>query len=247
MLREIKSPTVRQKEHFSACLETEFFATVRSIGRNKIVVAGMETHVCVLQTGLDLIKAGYQIHLVADAVASRTTKVTARLSSAKSTNARSLPKKSPDMAVFLSALVHDLGKVVLAIYFPDEYKIVLAALQESGDSLELKERELMGLDHAAVAALLMNRWNFPEHLITPVRYHHVPYACQPDHQYNAMIVAVADHVAHKARIGHSGNPSVRYPGAALKKLGFGEQEISSVVDRLKNSLPDIKKFLSFMS
>lgn len=73
VLRKIKCPTVCQKEHFSACLETEFLATVRSFGRNKIVVAGMETHVCVLQTGLDLIKAGYQIHLVADAVASRTT------------------------------------------------------------------------------------------------------------------------------------------------------------------------------
>ncbi len=44
---------------------------IRSFGRRQIVVAGMEAHVCVLQTGLDLIQAGYQVQLVTDAVASR--------------------------------------------------------------------------------------------------------------------------------------------------------------------------------
>ena len=65
-------PTVLQKEHFSACLEPEFLPAIRAFGRRQIVVAGMEAHVCVLQTGLDLIQAGYQVQLVADAVASRS-------------------------------------------------------------------------------------------------------------------------------------------------------------------------------
>ncbi len=73
VLREIGSPIVFQKEYFSACLETDFLSTVRAFHRDKIVMAGMETHVCVLQTGLDLIKSGYQVHLAADAVASRAT------------------------------------------------------------------------------------------------------------------------------------------------------------------------------
>jgi nicotinamidase-related amidase len=60
-----------QKEHFSACLEADFLPLMRSFHRRRIVVAGMETHVCVLQTVLDLIRAGYQIHLVENAVASR--------------------------------------------------------------------------------------------------------------------------------------------------------------------------------
>jgi nicotinamidase-related amidase len=72
VLREIKSPLICQKEHFSACIEPDFLSAIHSFRRNKIIVAGMETHVCVLQTCLDLIKAGFQIHLVADAVASRT-------------------------------------------------------------------------------------------------------------------------------------------------------------------------------
>ena len=74
LLQEIKSPQVFQKEHFSACLEDDFIPIVQSFNRNKILVIGMETHVCVLQTCLDLIKAGFQVHLVADAVASRVNK-----------------------------------------------------------------------------------------------------------------------------------------------------------------------------
>jgi nicotinamidase-related amidase len=61
-----------QKEHFSACLEPDFLPGMRSFGRDKVVVAGMEAHVCVLQTGLDLLRAGYQVHLVEDAVGSRS-------------------------------------------------------------------------------------------------------------------------------------------------------------------------------
>jgi nicotinamidase-related amidase len=71
VLREIKSPVICQKEHFSACMEPDFLSAIHSFRRNKIIVVGMEAHVCVLQTCLDLIKAGFQIHLVADAVASR--------------------------------------------------------------------------------------------------------------------------------------------------------------------------------
>ena len=68
---EIKEAAIFQKEHFSACLEDNFLETVRKFGRSKIVVAGMETHVCVFQTGLDLVAAGYQVHVVQNAVASR--------------------------------------------------------------------------------------------------------------------------------------------------------------------------------
>ena len=60
-----------QKEHFSACLEDRFLDTVRQFGRRQIVVTGMESHVCVLQTGLDLIEAGFQLQVVQNGVASR--------------------------------------------------------------------------------------------------------------------------------------------------------------------------------
>ncbi|MFZ2447347.1 MAG: isochorismatase family protein [Syntrophobacteraceae bacterium] len=73
VLDRIRSPKVFHKEHFSACLETDFPPLIESYHRSQIVVVGMETHVCVLQTGLDLIAKGYRLQLVADGVASRTS------------------------------------------------------------------------------------------------------------------------------------------------------------------------------
>ena len=64
-----------EKLHFS-CLKNEtlrlHFEEHRDIGRGQMVIAGIETHVCVLQTGLDLIADGYEVFLVADATGSRS-------------------------------------------------------------------------------------------------------------------------------------------------------------------------------
>lgn len=49
----------------------EIFAGFRSQGRNKLLVAGIETHVCVQQTVLDLLADGYRVYLAADAIGSR--------------------------------------------------------------------------------------------------------------------------------------------------------------------------------
>src|SRR5262249_48997078 len=48
---------------------------LRAAGRTQVVVAGMEAHVCVCQTTLDIISASLDVFLVADAVGSRATEV----------------------------------------------------------------------------------------------------------------------------------------------------------------------------
>jgi len=71
ILQKIEAPNIFCKEHFSACLESSFLPAMDSLYKRQVIVAGTETHVCVLQTCLDMIKAGFQVHLAADAVASR--------------------------------------------------------------------------------------------------------------------------------------------------------------------------------
>lgn len=61
-----------EKMTFSCCGCSDFVEAVRATGRRQIVITGMETHVCVLQTALELLDAGYTVHLVQDAVMSRS-------------------------------------------------------------------------------------------------------------------------------------------------------------------------------
>ncbi len=61
-----------EKMSFSCCGCDDFMAQIKASGRRQIVLTGMETHVCVLQTALELLDAGYVVHLVADAVISRS-------------------------------------------------------------------------------------------------------------------------------------------------------------------------------
>ncbi len=60
-----------EKITFSCCGEAGFLEKIRSSERRKVILTGMETHVCVLQTALDLMKDGYTVHMVEDAVTSR--------------------------------------------------------------------------------------------------------------------------------------------------------------------------------
>lgn len=61
-----------EKDCFSAQGCDPFTAQLAALDRKQVLVAGVETHVCVYQTALDLLAAGYEVTIVADAVSSRT-------------------------------------------------------------------------------------------------------------------------------------------------------------------------------
>jgi nicotinamidase-related amidase len=59
------------KVAFSCCAVSSVVQGLERGGRRKVVLAGIETHVCVLQTALDLLAGDYRVYIVVDAVASR--------------------------------------------------------------------------------------------------------------------------------------------------------------------------------
>lgn len=63
--------TIHAKQSFSCCGSPEFVAQLQATGRTQIILAGMETHVCVQQTALDLLAQHYSVQLPVDAIAAR--------------------------------------------------------------------------------------------------------------------------------------------------------------------------------
>lgn len=63
---------VLEKTAFSAAQDPSINARIHAAARPNVLLAGIETHVCVLQTALDLAHAGYNVHVVEDATGART-------------------------------------------------------------------------------------------------------------------------------------------------------------------------------
>ena len=66
----IRKPVIT-KSSFGCCGEPTFFQALEKTGRQQIILCGIETHVCVYQTAMELLAADYEVTVIADAVSSR--------------------------------------------------------------------------------------------------------------------------------------------------------------------------------
>lgn len=71
ILNVLNQPNIVEKMTFSCCGALSLMDQLQEKSIRQIVICGIETHVCVQQTALDLVAAGYQVYLVKDAVSSR--------------------------------------------------------------------------------------------------------------------------------------------------------------------------------
>ena len=161
------------------------------------------------------------------------------------TAAKELAKRTnPSIAdkVFIPALLHDMGKVILSIHFKEEYIEVRQKAIEEKKTLYVVENELLKINHASLAALLMKRWNFPDSILIPCRFHHNPEKCPVKLQHMTLIINLADYLTQKAGIGHSGNPVPVAVKNSFQKVGTNEQILRMIIEKLKKKEAQIKEF-----
>jgi HD-like signal output (HDOD) protein len=92
---------------------------------------------------------------------------------------------------FTAGLLHDAGKLILASAMEDKYRHVLEAIRKDGKKLIAAEMEILGCNHAEIAAYLLGLWGLAEAVIDGVAWHHAPFGSTQ----TGFSTAVATHAA----------------------------------------------------
>src|SRR5579872_277290 len=79
---------------------------------------------------------------------------------------------------FVGGLLHDLGRLLIALGLPDEFARLVKFHEQSERSWTECELELLGFTHAELSAEALEKWKFPQEVQLAVRDHHHPPAFQ---------------------------------------------------------------------
>lgn len=93
--------------------------------------------------------------------------------------------------LFISGLIHDIGKIILDQYMHREFRMIMTFIEQNLVTFSQAEKEILGVTHYQIGAKLLQQWNFPKQVIMQVFYHHAPWQ---DHTYTdgSTIIYLAD-------------------------------------------------------
>ena len=89
---------------------------------------------------------------------------------------------------YVGAILHDMGKIVFSSVHPDLLDKIKSFCSKKGLPASIFENLSAGMNHAEIGALIAEKWNFPENLVTAIRYHHDP-ASAPE-EYRDLVFTV---------------------------------------------------------
>ena len=108
-------------------------------------------------------------------------------------------KESSEEA-FTAGLLHDVGKIVMAVSMPEEFGRTLDLTDKEGLSYCEIEQDLYGASHAEIGAYFLGVWGLPYSIVEAVAFHHKPVlAAQPDLELSD-VVSISNRLAHEIEV-----------------------------------------------
>jgi putative nucleotidyltransferase with HDIG domain len=147
--------------------------------------------------------------------------------------------------VFVAALLHDLGKVIIKLELPEESSLIEQKVMDNHISIYEAEKDILGFTHATVGKWLCQEWYLPNKLAYPITYHHQPNLSEFAIQSTA-VVHVADSLVRGIGFGFAGDNFVpKIDNRSWDILGISDplleeiiREIDEKLDNAENMYPE---------
>jgi putative nucleotidyltransferase with HDIG domain len=146
--------------------------------------------------------------------------------------------------ILVAGLLHDLGKVVLALNLPDDLKLIQA--QTGSGRLHFHEAEaaVLNFHHGEIGQWLAEHWNLPDSLAEPMRLHHHPERAV-NHPEVTAIVHIANSIIRGWGYGYSGDALVPpISPAAWNILGLKTEDFRAILEILEPKLAHLNELTS---
>jgi len=143
---------------------------------------------------------------------------------------------------FTGGLLHDIGKVILAQFFPDLFRKVWTYSKENNVSFYESENKEIPINHAQIGGYLSKKWQLPRGLIDAIRYHHA--VSKSANDLNLLMVVHAADIIVNSLMGDPKNEmdlSEIYPDA----LDMMKPQLETVSDWFPDISEEIKDACKF--
>jgi HD-like signal output (HDOD) protein len=149
---------------------------------------------------------------------------------------------------FTCGLLHDIGKIVLLKIAPEEFLKIIELSEREKISFAEAERKLEIPGHGYLGEYIAGQWRLPQVIRMSIRYHHTDVRSTDtilgSIKKAIQIVSLANQIVVRENIGYSGNASGGVVNdALLEPLGLTENDLASIVDRIKKDNDNASSFL----
>lgn len=140
---------------------------------------------------------------------------------------------------FVTALLTDIGILILHQSMPEEYLHVFEEKKLSGDSAAEVESRMLGINHCEMGSGILERWELPDSIYQPIRYHHDPQAAGAEFRPAAEILQIADRLSAIYHDPNSGEKVRRLQAELTDRYDLSEEQIIRLVDAVADRSIDI--------
>jgi HD-like signal output (HDOD) protein len=159
--------------------------------------------------------------------------------------AQEAPISYPEGA-FVAGLLHDLGKLMIAVCLAPEYEAIEQFMAKTSRPRIECEAEILGTTHSDLSGEAMHEWKMPGPIEAAVRYHHNPgmdpSVGDPNIISLSRAIATADHYVNEIGYGVGDSPPLPEPSGTLLIADLGISDVQRVLDFFHAEFESISSF-----